>query len=104
MLDRTARCASAGSRNGQEQLATGDDRRRSGTARPHPFGLLCAARLTSKRLGRALAAPMLVLMGACAVGPDFVPPPAPAAATWLEWRSKSLKTGDYEYRDWWRVF
>jgi outer membrane protein TolC len=33
-----------------------------------------------------------------------VTPPAPVAASWLEWRNKSLKTGDQEYRDWWRVF
>jgi NodT family efflux transporter outer membrane factor (OMF) lipoprotein len=62
------------------------------------------ARLACGLRGRALAAFMLILVGACAVGPDFLPPPAPAAATWLEWRNKSLKTGDYEYRDWWRVF
>ena len=47
---------------------------------------------------------MLAMVGACAVGPDFVTPAAPVAPTWLEWRNKSLKAGDYEYRDWWRVF
>jgi hypothetical protein len=35
-------------------------------------------------------------------GPDFTS--APVAPSRLEWRNKSLKTGDYEYRDWWRVF
>jgi NodT family efflux transporter outer membrane factor (OMF) lipoprotein len=47
---------------------------------------------------------MLAIVGACAVGPDFVTPSAPVAPSWLEWRNKTLKTGDYEYRDWWRVF
>jgi NodT family efflux transporter outer membrane factor (OMF) lipoprotein len=75
---------------------------RSGESAPTQFPPL--ARLACDLLGRALAASMLVLVGTCAVGPDFVSPPTPAAATWLEWRSKSLKTGDYEYRDWWRVF
>ncbi|ARN83650.1 transporter [Methylocystis bryophila] len=43
-------------------------------------------------------------LAGCAVGPDFVTPPAPVADTWLEWRSHSLKSGAEEYRDWWRVF
>jgi NodT family efflux transporter outer membrane factor (OMF) lipoprotein len=64
----------------------------------------CGARRASGLLSHALAAAMLVSMAACAVGPDFAPPPAPIAASWLEWRNKSLKTGNYEYRDWWRVF
>jgi NodT family efflux transporter outer membrane factor (OMF) lipoprotein len=55
-------------------------------------------------IGRVLAGAMAAAVSACAVGPDFVPPSAPVAPTWLEWRNKSLKTGDYEYRDWWRVF
>jgi NodT family efflux transporter outer membrane factor (OMF) lipoprotein len=40
----------------------------------------------------------------CAVGPDFVTPPAPVAPTWLEWRSKALNTKDETYHTWWRVF
>ena len=49
--------------------------------------------------------PILALaMAGCAVGPDFVTLSAPVASNWLEWRSKSLKTGPEEYRDWWRVF
>ncbi len=47
---------------------------------------------------------LLIALAGCAVGPDFVTPPAPVAPNWLEWRNKSLKTGDYEYRDWWRLF
>lgn len=54
--------------------------------------------------GRVLATAMVAMVGACAVGPDFVPPSAPVAPTWLEWRNKTLKTGDYEYRDWWHSF
>ncbi len=49
-------------------------------------------------------AALLVTLAGCAVGPDFAPPVAPVADTWLEWRNKSLQTGPEEYRDWWRVF
>jgi hypothetical protein len=55
-------------------------------------------------LRSGIAVVLLVALSGCAVGPDFVPPPAPVASSWLEWRNKSLKTGEYEYRDWWRLF
>jgi NodT family efflux transporter outer membrane factor (OMF) lipoprotein len=55
-------------------------------------------------LGRGVVAAFLVTLAGCAVGPDFAPPPAPTASSWLEWRNKSLRTGPEEYRDWWRVF
>ena len=47
---------------------------------------------------------LLVALAGCAVGPDFAPPAAPVANSWLEWRNKSLQTGPQENRDWWRVF
>jgi NodT family efflux transporter outer membrane factor (OMF) lipoprotein len=56
------------------------------------------------RPGWGFVAALLVTLAGCAVGPDFAPPPAPVADSWLEWRNKSLKTGDQEYRDWWHVF
>jgi NodT family efflux transporter outer membrane factor (OMF) lipoprotein len=55
-------------------------------------------------LGRVVVVALLVTLAGCAVGPDFAPPPAPTASSWLEWRNKSLQTGPEEYRDWWRVF
>ncbi len=55
-------------------------------------------------LDRGFVAALLVSLAGCAVGPDFAPPLAPVADTWLEWRNKSLQTGPEEYRDWWRVF
>jgi NodT family efflux transporter outer membrane factor (OMF) lipoprotein len=55
-------------------------------------------------LGWGFVAVLLVSLAGCAVGPDFAPPLAPVADTWLEWRNKSLQTGPEEYRDWWRVF
>ena len=54
--------------------------------------------------GRGMAVALFVTVAGCAVGPDFVSAPAPAANNWLEWRNKSLQTGPEEYRDWWRVF
>lgn len=47
---------------------------------------------------------LAAVLAGCAVGPDFVMPSAPVADAWLEWRSRSLKSGPEEYRDWWRVF
>ena len=84
MLEMIGKCSPTGFRS---------DRRELGIA-GRAFGLF----------GRVLAAAMSAAVGACAVGPDFVTPSAPVADTWLEWRNKSLKTGDQEYRDWWRVF
>jgi len=55
-------------------------------------------------LGWGFVAALLVSLAGCAVGPDFTPPLAPVADTWLAWRNKSLQTGPEEYRDWWRVF
>jgi NodT family efflux transporter outer membrane factor (OMF) lipoprotein len=62
------------------------------------------------RRSRAAAATFLVglgfllAFGGCAVGPDFVPPPAPVAETWLESKSKAVETKRQLYHDWWRVF
>jgi hypothetical protein len=72
--------------------------------RQTPAGFLPLAGLAFDLVGQLLAAAMVAMVSAWAVGPDFVPPSAPVAPTWLEWPNKSLKTGAYEYRDWWRVF
>jgi NodT family efflux transporter outer membrane factor (OMF) lipoprotein len=47
---------------------------------------------------------LLLLLAGCAVGPDFAPPAAPVAATWLESKSKSVETNRQNYHDWWKVF
>lgn len=59
---------------------------------------------TAVWFGRGGAVMLLVTLAGCAVGPDFVPPSAPVASSWLEWRNKALQSGPQEYRDWWRVF
>jgi NodT family efflux transporter outer membrane factor (OMF) lipoprotein len=41
---------------------------------------------------------------ACAVGPDFFPPSAPIADTFLGTGSRSIKSGHQDYRDWWKAF
>ncbi|MGH6811284.1 MAG: efflux transporter outer membrane subunit [Methylocella sp.] len=82
-----------------------DSLRRFAIARRQALaGFLPLSGLAFDLVRRLLAAAMVVAVGACAVGPDFVPPSAPVATTWLEWRNKTLKAGDHEYRDWWRVF
>ncbi|BDV38095.1 efflux transporter outer membrane subunit [Methylocystis bryophila] len=63
-----------------------------------------AGALTRKGGAAGCAIVLAAGLAGCAVGPDFVTPPAPVADTWLEWRSHSLKSGAEEYRDWWRVF
>jgi NodT family efflux transporter outer membrane factor (OMF) lipoprotein len=102
MLEINGDGAPAGFCNRRGQYSAGDWLR-SGIARRCAVGRRRAGRAFGF-IGRALGAAMAAAVGACTVGPDFVPPSAPVAATWLEWRNKSLKTGDYEYRDWWRVF
>ncbi len=95
MLKMKCNCAPARVYNGAEKINPGRSGITPGQAR---------AGLALGLLGEMLAAAMFAMVGACAVGPDFAPPSAPAAPAWLEWRNKSLKTGDYEYRAWWRVF
>jgi NodT family efflux transporter outer membrane factor (OMF) lipoprotein len=46
---------------------------------------------------------MGAVLNGCMTGPDFVAPVAPVADTWLEWRSKGLKSSEAP-QDWWRVF
>jgi NodT family efflux transporter outer membrane factor (OMF) lipoprotein len=48
---------------------------------------------------------LLVLpLAACAVGPDFVSPPAPISDNFVGANYRSIKTNDGDYRDWWRTF
>lgn len=48
----------------------------------------------------ALVAPL----AGCAVGPNFVTPPAPVAANWREAHVPSIKTNRENYRKWWAVY
>lgn len=45
-----------------------------------------------------------LLLGGCAVGPDFVTPAAPVVAKYLESKSRAVSTEREAYRDWWKVF
>lgn len=65
-----------------------------------------ASRLVTVRPRSALALALALIpgMAGCAVGPDFVTPPAPVAEKYLEWRHRSIGTTKEDYRDWWRVF
>ncbi|MCI0467299.1 MAG: efflux transporter outer membrane subunit [Beijerinckiaceae bacterium] len=104
MLEAKGKSRPAGQRFGAGQVMLSAPPG-SGVLRRRP-----ATNITSRFLAapgtltRACAAALVALVGACAVGPDFAPPAAPVAPAWLEWRNKTLKTGDYEYQAWWRVF
>jgi NodT family efflux transporter outer membrane factor (OMF) lipoprotein len=52
----------------------------------------------------ALLAALVPPLAACAVGPDFFPPPAPIADKFLGANNRSIKSGNQSYRDWWRAF
>jgi NodT family efflux transporter outer membrane factor (OMF) lipoprotein len=51
-----------------------------------------------------LSAALVPPLAACAVGPDFFPPSAPIADTFLGTGSRSIKSGHQDYRDWWKAF
>jgi NodT family efflux transporter outer membrane factor (OMF) lipoprotein len=63
-----------------------------------------ASRLMNVRLRSALALALIPGVAGCAVGPDFLTPPPPVAAKYLEWRNGSIGTSKEDYRDWWRAF
>jgi len=55
-------------------------------------------------LVRLMSLGLSALAGACMIGPDYKPPPAPVAKVWMEGGKASVDTGRQEYRDWWSVF
>ena len=63
-----------------------------------------ASRLMNVRPRGALALALVPGLAGCAVGPDFVTPPPPVAAKYLEWRNGAIGTSREDYRDWWRAF
>jgi NodT family efflux transporter outer membrane factor (OMF) lipoprotein len=64
-----------------------------------------AAVLHEVARSRVVILALLILpLAACAVGPDFVPPEAPAADKFVGTNNRSIKTDHQDYRDWWRAF
>ena len=47
---------------------------------------------------------VLIMSGCTMVGPDYVKPEAPLLEDWAEMQDPSLKTGEADYGNWWRVF
>lgn len=66
------------------------------------MGILRLVQRGAARRVLSLALPLPLL--ACAVGPDYIPPAAPATDKFLGAGNHSIKTGHQDYRDWWRGF
>lgn len=64
----------------------------------------CAPGRSARCLTAGAILSIVIVSSGCSVGPDFASPPPPVADSWLEWRSKSLRTGRESAWDWWRVF
>ena len=47
---------------------------------------------------------MLLPLGGCSVGPNFISPVPPIAAKWLESHNPSVKTNRQDYERWWTAF
>jgi len=47
---------------------------------------------------------MAAALGGCAVGPDFIPPPAEVQENWIESGDKRVATTSEVRRHWWRAF
>lgn len=47
---------------------------------------------------------LILTLAGCAVGPDFVAPPAPVASNWREANVPSVKTNRQNYRNWWAIY
>jgi NodT family efflux transporter outer membrane factor (OMF) lipoprotein len=75
------------------------DRLVSIRSRSGPFR---GTRSISPKLIAALA--LTLGVSGCAVGPDFVTPPAPVAQQWLEAGKKPIETRKETVREWWKSF
>jgi len=47
---------------------------------------------------------LVLMVGGCAVGPDFVRPDAPAEEKWIDTDLPQIKTEPADLTDWWKVF
>ncbi|MGE5387818.1 MAG: efflux transporter outer membrane subunit [Hyphomicrobiales bacterium] len=61
-------------------------------------------RRSARSLARSVILAIALVSSGCSAGPDFSSPPPPVADSWLEWRSKALKSEGESAWDWWRVF
>src|SRR5581483_4483272 len=66
------------------------------------MGILRLVQRGAARRVLSLALPLPLL--ACAVGPDYIPPAAPATDKFLVAGKQSIKTGHQDDHDWWRGF
>ena len=71
---------------------------------PHPTQRSVAYHSVTMRSRWAILAGLALPMAACAVGPDFVPQPAPVADEFIGANNRSVKSTDRDDRDWWKSF
>jgi NodT family efflux transporter outer membrane factor (OMF) lipoprotein len=71
---------------------------------PDPTRRSVAYHSVTTRSRWAVVAGLALPMAACAVGPDFVPQPAPVAYEFIGANNRSVKSTGRDYRDWWRSF
>ena len=71
---------------------------------PDPTRRSVAYHSVTTRSRWAVLAGLALPMAACAVGPDFVPQPAPIAYEFIGANNRSVKSTDRDYRDWWKSF
>jgi len=71
---------------------------------PDPTQRSVAYHSVTTRSRWAVLAGLALPMAACAVGPDFVPQPAPIAYEFIGANNRLVKSTDRDYRDWWKSF
>jgi NodT family efflux transporter outer membrane factor (OMF) lipoprotein len=71
---------------------------------PDPTRRSVAYHSVTMRFRWAVLAGLALPMAACAVGPDFVPQPAPIAYEFIGANNRLVKSTDRDDRDWWKSF
>src|SRR4051812_20353383 len=57
-----------------------------------------------RQLSMCAAMAAVVMLAGCKVGPNYKPPPAPVAPTWIDYHDQRLAAGEADLSHWWSVF